>query len=414
MSLPFKLVLQLNVAVSTSHCGMRPRQGLVELFSTFLAFDADRVQGWVADARLRRRMERCLTESASPPTSDAFWGVYWHKAWQTQTDRLARDHLAAYVQEVCYWVAHKATAYLERSPDTISDCFQTTIAQLDKVLQGFDAKRHFSFKSYANLKFNSLLKDTLRQRRVVDICTPWALLLKLSKRRLVEALQTAGVSADTTQRYVLAWDCFKALYAPAAPATSTRKLSKPNRTTWDAITTLYHQRAAQLTDRSRVSPDTLEQWLMTCATAARQYLYPTWVSMNAPKPRQEDSEFLDALGQLDTDTTLAGLEAQETRLQADQVSQVLQVAIDQLEPSAQTLLHLYYVQGLTQQQIAQQLGVQQYTICRQISRIKRSLQRRLLEWSQETLHNSANLDVLESVSTALDEWLSVHLASSLG
>lgn len=388
---------------------MRPRQGLVELFSTFLAFDADRVQGWIADSRLRRRMERCLAQSASVSASDAFWGLYWHKAWQAQTDRLARDHLAAYVQEVCYWVAQKASSYLDRSPDQVSDCFQMTIAQLDKVLQGFDAKRHFSFKSYANLKFNSLLKDTLRQRRVVDICTPWALLLKLSKRRLVEALQTAGVAADTIQRYVLAWDCFKALYAPADPATSTRRLSKPDRPTWEAITALYNQQSqTRLTDRSSVSAETVEQWLTICATAARQYLYPAWVSINAPRPGQDDGEFLDALPQPDAETALAALEAQETGLQADQVNQVLKAAIDQLEPSAQSLLHLYYGQKLTQQQMAQQLGVQQYNISRQISRIKRSLQRRLLEWSQEALHISANLDVLESVSTALDEWLTVH------
>jgi RNA polymerase sigma factor (sigma-70 family) len=387
---------------------MRPRQGLVQLFSTFIEFHADQARGWVTDPRLRRSMERCLDQLDSPSASDAFWGLYWHKIWQTQTHRLAQAHLAAYVQDVCYWAAQKATVYLDRSPDRLSDCFQMAIGQLDKVLQGFDASRHFSLKSYANLKFSSLIKDTLRQRRIVDICTPWSLLLKLSKRRLVEALQTAGLSPDLLPRYLLAWTCYKTLYAPNQPS-STRKLSPPDRQTWEAITALYNQqRSSQLPSSPIATAEQLEQWLNACATAARRYLYPVGVSINAPSPGQTEGEWLDRLPQPDADSGLANLMAEEEALQAQQLNRVLSTAITQLDPSLQTLLHLYYVQGLTQRQIAQQLDVQQYNISRQLSRIKRSLQRHLLEWSQETLHTSPSLDVLESVSIALDEWLTVH------
>jgi DNA-directed RNA polymerase specialized sigma24 family protein len=99
---------------------------------------------------------------------------------------------------------------------------------------------------------------------------------------------------------------------------------------------------------------------------------------------------------------------QEEATQANQVNAVLLDAIKQLEPSLQQLLQLYYVQGLNQQQIAKQLQVQQYTISRQLTKIKRSLQQYLIQWSQETLHISPNLDVLESISTMLEEWLKVH------
>ncbi len=39
---------------------MRSRQGITELFTTFLQFDADRVIGWAVDAKLRRNMAHLL------------------------------------------------------------------------------------------------------------------------------------------------------------------------------------------------------------------------------------------------------------------------------------------------------------------------------------------------------------------
>jgi RNA polymerase sigma factor (sigma-70 family) len=392
---------------------MRPRQGITELFSTFLEFDADRVRGWATDPRLRRSMERCLSQSSTAESSADFWGIYWHKRWQTEANRLAQSHLTAYLQEPCYWAAQKATTRFESSQYRLSDCFQVAITYLEKILQGFDASRNLSLKGYASFKFSSAIKDMLRQRRIADICTPWALLNKLSKKRLTESLQTAGLMPDIVQRYSLAWVCYNALYVPTEVPTrtaTTRKLLKPEPETWAAIANLYNQqRQTQLPpDTPVASPTEIEAWMTFCATAARQYLYPATTSINAPKPGQEDGELLDTLPETYAAPALDSLIAQEEATQANQINAVLFQAIDQLAPELKQLLQLYYIDGLTQQQIAQQLQIQQYTISRQLSRIKRSLQRQLVEWSQDTLHIAPTLDVLESMSAALDEWLNTH------
>ncbi|MBI4781406.1 MAG: sigma-70 family RNA polymerase sigma factor [Oscillatoriophycideae cyanobacterium NC_groundwater_1537_Pr4_S-0.65um_50_18] len=392
---------------------MRPRQEIVEIFSTFLQFDADRVQGWLTDPKLRRSLERCLTQLPETERSDTFLVIYWHKAWQMQTSPLAQSHLAAYLQEVCYWAAQKTSRYFENAQFQMSDCFQVAIAALDKVLKGFDAKRSISLKGYASLKFGSVIKDILRQRQIADICTPWALLHKLSKKRLIESLQSAGISPEMIQRYVLAWTCFNAIHAPTEVPNRTatsRKLIKPSPETWTAIATLYNQqRQTQLpAPTPAISAETIEKWITACATAGRQYLYPTWTSINAPKPGQEEGELLDNLPQPDAAPALAEMIAAEERTQLDQINAVLLEAIAQLEPDLQQLLHLYYREEFTQQQVAQALQVQQYTISRQLTKIKRSLQRRLVEWSQETLHITPNLDVIESISGVLEEWLKVH------
>jgi DNA-binding transcriptional regulator LsrR (DeoR family) len=63
---------------------------------------------------------------------------------------------------------------------------------------------------------------------------------------------------------------------------------------------------------------------------------------------------------------------------------------------------------LTQQQIAQQLGVKQYTVSRQLTKIKKTLLMELAQWSQKTLHIPVQSDVIDSMSNSLEEWLIAH------
>ena len=119
---------------------MRPRQDIVEVFSTFIQFDFDRFSTWASDPRLRRSMNKCLTESPQE-ISENFWGIYWHKQWRKKPQGLAREHLIAYLQEVCFWSTHKTITGFTSSQYTVPDCFQIAIAGVDKVLKGFDGDR---------------------------------------------------------------------------------------------------------------------------------------------------------------------------------------------------------------------------------------------------------------------------------
>ena len=104
---------------------MRSRQGITELFTTFLQLDADRVIGWAVDAKLRSKSSQLSgTVSRQPENSEDFWVCYWYKVWQYQPESLANGHLSAYLQEVCYWAAHKTVAIFILAQYTVSDCFQ--------------------------------------------------------------------------------------------------------------------------------------------------------------------------------------------------------------------------------------------------------------------------------------------------
>jgi RNA polymerase sigma factor (sigma-70 family) len=399
---------------------MRSRQTPLELFSTFLQFENDHATHWAVETRLRRSMQRCLAQSPKPATASNFWALYWHKVWRVtqaeaapgtdQACAIPLGHLTAFLQETCYWSAQKTLTTFAAVQYTLPDCFQVAIAKVSKVLQGFNPQQGFSLQNYASAIFSSAIRETLRQRQEVDICSNWALLRKVSQKRLTAALQQAGL-AESVTAYVWAWSCFKTLYVPTQ-AMSTRKLAKPDADTLSAIATLYN-RDRPTAPTPAATPELIEKWLNTCAQATRAYLNPNVISINTPKPGQDSGELLDDLPESDHASLLADLIAQEEdRERHDQqaeLNRVLDRAIAQLDDQMRSILQLYYAGTHTQQQMATQLGVPQYTISRRLTKAKESLLKQLAIWSQTTLHISLTSDLFQSMSIVLEEWLSTRL-----
>ncbi|WP_017318002.1 sigma-70 family RNA polymerase sigma factor [Mastigocladopsis repens] len=392
---------------------MRSRQGIIELFTTFLQFDADRVIGWATDAKLRRNILNHNARLSEPENSENFWVCYWYKLWQIQAENLARGHLSAYLQEVCYWTANKTVANFSSGQYTLADCFQMVVTSTDKVLKKFKPEMGFNLKNYASAIFSSEIKEMLRQQNEVDICTNWRLLRRLTQKRLMESLQNVGLNADTIERYVLAWKCYQSLYAPKVP-TGTRKLARPDDAVWHAIAQLYNfQRNTQLSQPgAECSPETIEKWLVSCAKACRTYLHPNMTSLNAPRGDDNSGEFQDILPQLKQESLLTEIIAQEEVLERhskqSQISTVLIAALNELEVEAQEIIKLYYSKGFTQQQIAKQLGVKQYTVSRRLTKSKDVLLLKLATWTKESLHISLNSQVLNYINTILEEWLQAY------
>ena len=167
---------------------MLPRQDIIQIFSTFIQFDYDRFSSWATDARLRRSMRQSVSK-ITQENSENFWALYWHKIWLEQPTGLAKEHLAAYLQEVCFWSAQKTITGFSSSQYGVPDCFQVAIAGVDRVLKGFDHERGFNLKNYAGITFSNLIRELLRQKREIDICSDWSLLRKLCSRKLCLSLE---------------------------------------------------------------------------------------------------------------------------------------------------------------------------------------------------------------------------------
>jgi RNA polymerase sigma factor (sigma-70 family) len=393
---------------------MLPRQNTVEIFSTFVQFDYDRFGGWATDARLRRSMRQALAELATENSSN-FWALYWHQIWQEQPQSVAKEHLAAYLQEICFWSAVKTIDGFNSAQYTVPDCFQVAIARIDKVLRGFDRDRGFNLKSYASITFGNLIRELLRQKKEIDICSDWSLLRKLSRKRMSEALTNAGLDRDTTERYVLAWNCFKTLYVPER-STATRQLPKPEPETWQGIARLYNrERLTQLEPSETATPENIEKWMLICVKAARSYLFPNVTSINQPKPGYESGEIGDSLvGEVNEsllNELIADEAVQQRQQQQTDINQFLSSTIKNLKPEEQKLLELYYSLGLKQAEIARQLDTQQYSISRKLSRVRKTLLKALAKWTQSTMHISLTSDILNNISALLEEWLAGYYDS---
>jgi len=394
---------------------MLPRQDTVKIFSTFLQFDYDRFGGWATDTRLRRSMNQSI-DKIDANNSASFWALYWHQIWQEQPASLAREHLAAYLQEVCFWSATKTINGFSSSQYTASDCFQVAIARIDKVLKGFDRERGFNLKSYASITFANLIRELLRQKKEIDICSDWSLLRKLSQKRMIEALANAGLDSEVIDRHILAWNCLKAIYVPER-ATSTRKLPKPEPETWQAIAELYNQeRYTQLEQPAETATkESIEKWMLICVKAARSYLFPNVTSINQPKPGYDSGEIVDSLvGEVDdsllTDMITNEEVAQRSQQQTD-INQFLTTLVAELKPEEQKLLELYYSLGLKQAEIAKELNTKQYTISRKLSKVRKGLLMALAKWSESTMHISLTSDILDNISSLLEEWLANYYDS---
>ncbi|MEM8779213.1 MAG: sigma-70 family RNA polymerase sigma factor [Cyanobacteria bacterium P01_G01_bin.49] len=403
---------------------MRLRQNIVAIFSTFIQFEAEQFSHWSSDRQLHRSMENCLAKQSTIDRSENFWELYWYKIWQTSSqssqssqENRARSHLAAYLQEPGYWAAKKAKTHFRQLKSEVSDCFQIALSNLDRILQGFDPLQNGNLKSYASVIFANNIRETLRQRQEIDICSPWALLRKLSQKRLVESLKQAGLASGTVDCYVLVWKCFKTHYVPSS-GSKTRQLPKPDEATLEAIAKEYHQeRYTQLSQPGQtLTPQTIETYLLNCAKAARAYLYPAVTSIHTPTPGQESGELLDLLPESESESLLGDLitqEEQQQRLSKQaQINEILREVLAQMSPDSQQLLDFYYAQGLTQSEIAKQLKTKQYTVSRRLTKARQTLLLKLSQWSQQTLHISLTSDILNSMSTVLEEWLTSHYSNS--
>ncbi|WP_036478379.1 sigma-70 family RNA polymerase sigma factor [Myxosarcina sp. GI1] len=389
---------------------MLPRQDIVTIFSTFVQFDCDRFNSWATDPRLRRSMQQ--HHSQVERASENFWTIYWHKLWHQQPQSIAKQHLAAYLQEVCYWSASKTITGFSNTQYGVADCFQLAILEIERVLNGFDRERGFNLKSYASITFGNVIRELLRQKKELDICSDWSLLRKLSQKRLTESLSNAGLDETAIERYVLACNCLKTIYVPER-ANSTRKLPKPQPETWQAIAELYNQERQKLSSPGdSATAASIEKAVFACVRAARSYLFPSVTSIDKPKPGYDSGTIADSLvGEVDDSLLTEMIASEEVARRSQQqtdINQFLTTTIEALNAEDRELLELYYARQLKQSQIAKQLNTQQYSISRKLSKVRKTLLKSLAVWSKDTMHISLTSDILKSISSLLEEWLASY------
>jgi RNA polymerase sigma factor (sigma-70 family) len=384
---------------------MRPRDRLIELFSTFALLEDDRFCRWIDDPRLQRSMQRQLT--AAPEQQADHLAIYWHRQYAKHP--LAPSHLTAYLQEVCFWVAKEMIQRLQSPQYTLADYFQIANSEIPKVFKSFIPDRGSSFKTYAKLILSNTLKDLLRQRQATDVCSDWSLLRKVSKKRIGDVLLNRGVVEPEAAQYQFALFCFKTLYLP--PDSSSQKLPPPDASVWSAICELYNtKRQDQLiTPGAALTPAQIEVRVTKLAQWTRSYLYPAIDSLNRSKPEAGTGEIQDDLTDTAHESLLdAAIEREEIDRRTSQQSVLnttLTQALASLNPELQAIIQLFYRDGLSQKELSSHLQLSQPTISRRIKQAEAQLLAALLAWIESQLNKIPDPNELKTISATLKEWL---------
>ncbi|BAC88161.1 sigma-70 family RNA polymerase sigma factor [Gloeobacter violaceus] len=390
---------------------MQPRTQIVQVFCTYAMLDDSQWIGWRVDGELRRNMEAHLQRQPAGVQSVEQWCLFWFERWRGGEDRFARAHLIAFLYEPAYWSARFVRAGFHRQL-TLTDLCQTAVANVDLVLQGFNPARGSDLKRFATRVFRNILYKALREFHEAEVCTTWSLLRKYSLKRLEEALQRQGYDERQIKSFLLACRCYKDTYVPVPPA-GTRHLQPPVEQDWQRMAGLYTvRREPQL--HQPAAAGQFREWLELSAKALRQMLTPENFSIGVGST-DEQGDGIELLRDPDLNPLdAAGEREEEAYRQAFrlQLRSVLVGTLAVLETPLQRVLELYYGEQLNQQEIAEQLGIKQYTVSRWMNRAKKQLATALGQWAKQKLHDSLELDVVEGMNRLLEEWLQMHFQPS--
>jgi RNA polymerase sigma factor (sigma-70 family) len=389
------------------------RQPLIEQFSTFILWNENNCfSSWRSDPRLKRNMSNQLEQH---PTLTAHqWITFWQKKWQDSTDRdlTVPAHLYAYLQEPCHqaalniWQTHQNHS----KEYTIPDYFHFGVLKFDKLISDFNPRLNPDLGKHAFHLLKWRITDTLRERHKIWGYTAWGLLLYRSKTCVKNALIRYGISGDLLENCLLAWECYVETYK----TTKNKRdgsLQKPTDNDWLKIAVAYNSVSGVQKD----IPDLIE-WLAYCGKAVTRYISLPSTSGSTPlgdgKNDLESSlkdesqlELLESDGPKSVDyqqlhqKICFWLEAELERLD---------IVKARLNPNAKQMLELYYRQGIKQTDIAQQLGVNQATVARNLHKIKELLTNQFLKWAPDNLNISLKSNDIEVTSKALETWMQYY------
>ncbi|NJN86296.1 MAG: hypothetical protein HC881_08245 [Leptolyngbyaceae cyanobacterium SL_7_1] len=94
----------------------------------------------------------------------------------------------------------------------LGDCFQVAIEKVPKVLRACNPNHTVSLKTYSRVAFENIIRDMLRRQHQLSHCNDWALLLKVSRKQLQEALQHMGLLPAAIDSYLCAQQCYEEGY----------------------------------------------------------------------------------------------------------------------------------------------------------------------------------------------------------
>jgi len=376
---------------------MRKRQDICEMFSTFLKVDDSKSylgSKLEFSARLVRNMTKKIEEEPKAP--EEFWAKYWLKeALKNPQNELARGHFSAYLEESCYSVTSHIFQQIPNIHLSQVDCFliaRETAANPAKIFKTYKFSSA-SVKTYAHFPLRTAILDRVHLAKDLEGDSHTGALRKLTKKKLQETLQKAKIKDPKFSKCLLAWQCFKEIYAPTKIA-GNRQLQPPDESQLKAIAELYNQRCE--VERSPIDGQEIQSLLATIIIAVRALSNIRHVSL---EDCVNEAAFVSAHPLDDFDSP-----SEEQK----QVNSVLSQAFATLSTDLQKMLQLSYGLDFRQEDLGNLFKKDQPQISRQSNDGVNLLCDRLTYWSQEHWGMTINSSNLAENAKQIKMWLKAY------
>ncbi|WP_199248995.1 sigma factor-like helix-turn-helix DNA-binding protein [[Phormidium] sp. ETS-05] len=405
-----------------------------EQFATQLRLDSQsgRLRArWQCIPRLRRNMQLYETRDAGfaqlcdRPDQGESVADFWRQKvverqsradWEPANYReLALAHLASYLEPTCDYVAKYATNNYQEicweDGFAIAREVIYTQEQLADFLKTYRRDGQATIKTY----IQGILLRIIRAETSVGEYSQWRLLCQTSKKELRQALSKMGVKEVEISRMILARQCFKEVYVLNRVKHPQRKSGgkwpEPLKEDFGAAASSYNAQKylpympVELLAGKEMEPQEMVALMRQCIQALRnQFNSITWVAsleemMESFGYEARDGEgggtrrrlplpeaSLDIWQSLEAEQGQSATTEIEEKLRAALRSEndVMEIRIgDSCWPcDRRKMLLMHYGLGMTEQQVADYLTINQSNVSRLLCRYKKRLLQTLTELSR--------------------------------
>lgn len=298
-------------------------------------------------------------------------------------EHLVWEHLASYFEEKCYWAAKKICKVQDEHSWEEYFYLAKLIIYNPLRLREIVAKYDYS-QANIDTYISEVLEKAIKYEAQVNRFSRWRLLCKKSERELKEALQVVGHSQPEIFQLLFARKYFKQVYLFNKIKSSNRKVGTkwldPDREDFEKAAQCYNAEKMLPSAPHEVSANStymtgeqIEASMKTCIFALQNYpksILPQFsldalqaIGHEAKFEAQEDISELEWQEALVADS---GEDEQQDLTKSTNLALLQQ--LESMKVDYQKLLLIYYGFGLSQQQLALQLGINQSSVSRYLTK----------------------------------------------
>ncbi len=380
------------------------RENNIDKFSMYLMLNTQNGRltlQWKYQPYLKRNMElyqqmnHVFSKLCSQRDKGTGLALFWRNVllneaqptsyWEPKNKgHLAWEHLASYFEEKCYWAAKQICQGQDETSSWEEYFYLAKVMIYNSVkLREILLKYDFN-KANIETYVLEILEKNIKAEAEINRFSRWRLLCKKSDVELKEALQIMGHSQPQIFQLLFARKYFKQVYLFNKIKNSNRKIGKkwldPEQEDFEKAAQCYnaekmlpsapHEVSA---NSSYVTSEQIQASMELCIFALQNYpksVLPQF-SIDALQTigREAKSEVKEDISELEVqDVLVAELLEDEQQDLTKATNSALLRQLESMKPDYQKLLLLYYGFGLSQQQLAANLGLNQSSVSRYLTK----------------------------------------------